>query len=278
MDDMKVCSVEDMKRLDETTIKKYGIPSETLMENAGDATYSIISEMFGVDNRSFLVFCGSGNNGGDGLVITRKLHSNGGEVEAILLENADNFKGAAKTNFTMASKIGISIKKIGDLKEVREKIDGSDAIVDAIFGTGLTRDVEGRYYKVIELINHSGKPVFSVDIPSGVNGNNGKVLGIAIRADYTVTFGLPKIGNVLYPGYEYCGELIVSHISFPPSIYEKIKYETNDPIRIPDRKEDGHKGDFGDTLFVAGAAGYYGAPYFSAMSFMGPHISLQCHF
>ncbi len=265
---MKICFVEDIRRLDEMAVKKYGISSEILMENAGDAVYSVISEEIGVEDKRFLIFCGSGNNGGDGFVVARKLHSNGGAVEVILLEDEDKFKGAAKINFQIVSKIRISLNKIGDLKDLREKIDGSDAIVDAIFGTGLTRDVEGRYYKVIDLINHSGKPVFSVDIPSGINGNNGKVLGIAVNADYTVTFGLPKLGNILYPGYEYCGKLYVSHISYPPPIYEKLRVATNEPLQIPERKKDGHKGDFGDALFIAGALGYYGAPYFAAMSFL----------
>lgn len=126
----------------------------------------------------------------------------------------------------------------------------------------------GTYKDVIQLINESGKRVFSIDIPSGINGNTGKIMGVAIKSDYTTTYGLPKLGTILYPGYDRCGKLYVSHISFPPSIYDSIKVETNDPIKLPERDKDAHKGDFGEVLFIAGASSYFGAPYFSALSFL----------
>ena len=112
--------------------------------------------------------------------------------------------------------------------------------------------------------------MFSIDIPSGVDGETGKVMGTAVKADVTVTFGLPKIGNMLFPGYDLGGKLYVSHISFPPVIYDAdtLKVEINPPIELPPRDKDGHKGSFGQALFIAGAAGYYGAPYFCALSFL----------
>ncbi len=145
-----------------------------------------------------------------------------------------------------------------------------DAIIDALFGTGLIRNIEGVYRDVIQLINGSGKRVFSIDIPSGINGDSGKMMGTAVKADYTITYGTPKIGNVLYPGYEHCGKLYVSHISFPPSLYNKdsLKTEISLPVMLPERNKNAHKGDFGDVLFIAGASNYYGAPYFSALSFL----------
>jgi NAD(P)H-hydrate epimerase len=123
---------------------------------------------------------------------------------------------------------------------------------------------------VIVLANKSKKKVLSLDIPSGVNGNTGEVMGTAIKADYTVTFGLPKIGNMLYPGYELCGELFVSHISFPPSLTENndLQIATNDYVALPKRQAQAYKSSVGDVLFIAGAANYYGAPYFAAMSFL----------
>jgi len=145
-----------------------------------------------------------------------------------------------------------------------------DAIVDALFGTGLTRVVDGTYREVIHLINQSKKPVFSIDIPSGISGNSGQIMGEAVKSDYTVTFGLPKRGNMLYPGFEHCGKLYVTHISFPPSLYnnDSLKVEMNQPVEPPGRDKKRHKGTFGDVLFIAGASSYLGAPYFSALSFL----------
>jgi NAD(P)H-hydrate epimerase len=126
------------------------------------------------------------------------------------------------------------------------------------------------YRDVIELVNASGKPVFSADIPSGVNGDTGKVMGIAVKANFTVTFGLPKTGNLLFPGYDLCGRLYCTLISFPPSLYNTpaMKFETNDPVKLPPREKNGHKGAFGEVLFIAGASSYFGAPYFAALSFL----------
>jgi len=110
-----------------------------------------------------------------------------------------------------------------------------DAVVDAIFGTGLTREVGGKYAEVIQLINNAGCPVISVDIPSGVDGDTGQVMGAAVKADATVTFGLPKYGNLLYPGFELGGRLFVTHISFPPEMYatDDMKVAINDAIPLP---------------------------------------------
>ena len=270
---MKVCSVDEIRALDRAAIEEYGIPEELLMENAGQAVYSVILKEFGIEAKRFLVFCGTGNNGGDGVVVARKLSSAGGDVKVVILGDQNRFRGSSKKNFEILSRMDVDIRVIKSSEEVeslRCDISVSDVIVDAIFGTGLTRDVGGIYREVIELINESGKKVVSVDIPSGINGNNGRMMGVAVRADYTVTFGLPKIGNILYPGYEYCGRLYLSYISFPPQLYnmESIRTEINEPIPLPPRRRDGHKGTFGKALFIAGAFGYFGAPYLSAMSFL----------
>jgi hydroxyethylthiazole kinase-like uncharacterized protein yjeF len=267
---MKVSTVSEMKALDRTAIEKFGITEELLMENAGLAVYSVLSAEFGIRGRRFVVFCGVGNNGGDGLVVARKIHSNGGAVKVFILGDPGKFKGAAKTNLDIVSRLPVQVRQIQSLETIRQDVAHCDGIVDAIFGTGLTRDVGGLYRDAIALINESGKPVFSVDIPSGVNGDTGKVMGAAVKADTTVTFGLPKVGNVLFPGYELCGKLYVSHISFPPSTYDadSLRVEINQPVRLPPRDPNGHKGDFGEVLFIAGAASYFGAPYFAALSFL----------
>jgi NAD(P)H-hydrate epimerase len=232
--------------------------------------YFVISQELGIKGNRFVVFCGGGNNGGDGLVVARKIHSNGGEAKVFLLDDEARFKGAAKKNFEIVSRMPIEMSRISSIDPVIPELLDCDAIVDAIFGTGLVRKVGGIHKDVIQLINESQSTVFSVDIPSGINGNTGEVMGVAVNADYTVTFGLPKLGNMLYPGYEHCGKLYVSHISFPPTLYDSrtIKVAINNPVDLPERAKDTHKGSHGKALFIAGSSSYLGAPYFSALSFL----------
>jgi hydroxyethylthiazole kinase-like uncharacterized protein yjeF len=267
---MKASRVTEMRELDRTAIEEFGIIEELLMENAGQAVYSVILQESGIANKRFLVLCGLGNNGGDGFVVARKIHSSGGAVKVYILGNPARFRGAAKLNLDIMSRLPIEVQQLESIEVAESDFAHCDAIVDAILGTGIARDVEGLYRNVIECINHSGKTVFSVDIPSGVHGDTGKVMGAAVRADYTVTFGLPKIGNLLFPGCDLGGKLYVSHISFPPSITEadSLKVEINRAVRLPPRRKDAHKGDMGQALFIAGAAGYYGAPYYAALAFL----------
>ncbi len=267
---MKISRVSEMRSLDRIAIEQFGIKEELLMENAGEALYFVLLQEFGIKDKEFLVFCGIGNNGGDGLVIARKIHSNGGTVKVFILGDQSKYKGAAKINLDIVSRLPIEVRNVKSVEAIKTDVYHCDAIVDAIFGTGLTRDVGGLYRDVIELVNESSKMVFSADIPSGVNGDTGKIMGIAVKANCTVTFGLPKIGNLLFPGYDLCGKLYVTHISFPPTIYNTtaMKIETNDPVKLPPRDKNGHKGNFGQVLFIAGASSYFGAPYFAALSFL----------
>ncbi|MBE9522925.1 MAG: NAD(P)H-hydrate epimerase, partial [Proteobacteria bacterium] len=267
---MKVSTVAEMRNLDKGAIETFKIPDLILMENAGDAVYFVINNEFGIEGKRFTIFCGIGNNGGDGFVVARKLHSIGGQVKVFLLGDKAKLTGCAKDNFDMISALPIDIHEFSSVEQAQSSVSHCDAIVDAVFGTGLVRDVGGTYREVIELINQSQKTVFSIDIPSGVNGDTGQVMGCAVSADYTVTFGLPKRGNLLFPGFDLCGKLYVTHISFSPSHYnaDTIRVETNDPLPLPQRGEDTHKGSYGKVLFIAGSSNYLGAPYFSALSFL----------
>jgi len=267
---MKVSRVSEMRELDRTAIEKYGIVEELLMENAGEALYFVMLKEFGIRDKKFVVFCGIGNNGGDGFVIARKIHSSGGSVKVFILGDPGKYKGAAKLNLDIASGLPIDVQRLESAESIRPEVFQCHGIVDAIFGTGLTRDVGGLYGEVVELINESKKMVFSADIPSGVHGDTGQVMGISVKADYTVSFGLPKMGNILFPGYELGGKLYVTNISFPPSMYntDSMKVAINGPVKLPQREMAGHKGDFGDVLFIAGASSYFGAPCFSALSFL----------
>jgi ADP-dependent NAD(P)H-hydrate dehydratase / NAD(P)H-hydrate epimerase len=267
---MKISTVSEMRALDMRAIEEFGIAEELLMENAGQAAYFVLLKEFGIKDKTFTIFCGTGNNGGDGLVVARKIHSSGGVAKVYLLGDPGKYRGAAKINLGIVSRLPIEVQRYQSLDLSKEDITQSDLIVDAILGTGIIGDVRGQYREIIESINDSGKPVLSIDIPSGIHGDTGQVMGAAVKADYTVTFGLPKIGNMLFPGFELGGKLYVSHISFPPSIYnsDSLKIAINHGQKLPPRNINDHKGDFGEVLFIAGAASYFGAPYFSALSFL----------
>ena len=267
---MKVSSIAEMREMDRTAIERYGIADEILMENAGLAVFALISGRFGIAGSKFLVFCGIGNNGGDGFVIARKLHSGGGSVKVYILGDRKKYRGAAKTNLDILSRLSVEVAELQSVEAISKEVSHCDIIVDAIFGTGLSKEVGGIHREAIERINGSGKVVFSVDIPSGVHGDTGQIMGDAVQADYTVAFGLPKRGNLLYPGFERSGDLYVTHISFPPSLYDSDSLEVavNTPIHLPERIPDAHKGDFGEAFFIAGASSYFGAPYFAALSFL----------
>ena len=267
---MKISSVEEMRFMDRYCIETLGIAEEILMENAALASVHLVQKEIGIAGKKTVIFCGTGNNGGDGLAVARLLHSGGGKVKVFLLGDKAKVKGAARTNMAILEKLPVEVYTLQKTVEAKKDAAYCDLIIDAIFGTGLDRPVTGLAADVIALINKSKKKVLSLDIPSGVNGDTGQILGEAVSADYTVTFGLPKIGNMLYPGFELCGKLYVAHISFPLSLTQSgsLKIATNDYVPLPGRAAQAHKGSVGDVLFIAGAASYYGAPYFAVMSFM----------
>ncbi|MFW6150466.1 MAG: NAD(P)H-hydrate dehydratase [Chloroflexota bacterium] len=267
---MKIARVAEMRDLDRRAIQELGVPQEILMENAGIAAYSVIRRELGAAGRRFAVFCGNGNNGGDGFVVARQLAANGAEVRVFLLGDEGTIRGAAKQNLDLLRRYPVDLAEFTGDSSQTEWACGADGVVDAIFGTGLGRTVGEPQKSAMELINRRCGTCFSIDIPSGVNGETGEVLGAAVKADHTITFGLPKVGNMLHPGAGLCGQLHLCHISFPPELWsgDWIKAEVNTPPRIPPRTKDSHKGSYGRVLFIAGAATYLGAPFFSAMSFL----------
>lgn len=267
---MRVASVEQMRRMDRRAMDEFGIRDELLMENAALAAFHVLCERLGVKGNRFAVLCGAGNNGGDGLAMARKILSNGGHPVVLVPGSPEKYRGAAKLNWEIVGRLPLQVIEVQQADEITPHLERCDVIVDAVFGTGLTREVTGRYREIIEAVNRSGRPVLAVDIPSGINGDTGQVMGAAVRADVTVTFGLPKIGNLLYPGFAHCGRLYVTHISFPPLMTrdESLGVRISPPVALPPRDPGGHKGSFGKALFIAGAAAYLGAPYFAAMSFL----------
>ena len=242
------------------------------MENAGNAAfYAIEKEMDGVKEKHFVLFAGTGNNGGDGFVVARKLASSGAIVSVFLIGEEEKLKGVALKNYKRLYGFPVERYNVKFFDRVTEmNILRCDAIIDAIFGIGISRKIKGIHKEIIQGINISKKPIFSIDIPSGINGDTGEIMGIAVKADYTITFGLPKRGSFIYPGADYTGKLYVSHISYPPSLYnsEDIKVQINIPIELPKREKDTHKGNFGKALFISGGENYLGAPYFASMAFL----------
>ena len=278
---MKVCRVSEIRDLDDRAQKEFGVSEEVLMENAGEAVYSVILKELGIMERKVVVFCGPGNKGGDGFVVARKIHSSGGIVKVFLLSDKERYQSSARINLIRIEKMAVQISELESVEEAEESVEKADAIVDGIFGTGLDRNIEGLYKETIELINKSQRKVFAIDIPSGINGDTGREMGISVKADYTITFGLPKIGNLLYPGYGRSGKLYLSHISYPPALQneDSLRIELNVGVKLPERNPNTTKFDYGPIMIIAGASIYHWAPFASAYSFLksgGGYVYLAC--
>jgi NAD(P)H-hydrate epimerase len=261
-----------MQEIDKRTIDEFGIPGLNLMENAGRSCTDAIIEAYGSQGYA-VVIAGKGNNGGDGYVIARLLRQAGWDVQVFILAESDQIVGDAATNLAKLPCEHVAYcPLVGQLPaRHREELTRADVIVDAVFGTGLRSDVTGLYREAIEIINASGRPVLAVDIPSGIHGTTGRVLGDAVRASITVTFAFAKLGHVLYPGAEHTNKLIVADIGIPLNLMESAPgYDllNDDFIRpmLRRRNRQAHKGHFGHCLVVAGSIGRTGAAALSANS------------
>lgn len=261
-----------MKEIDKWAQKSLGIPGTVLMENAGRGCVEIIKKYFELPNLKVLIFCGKGNNGGDGLVIARHLNNSGSIVKVILLNKGNELKGDALINYNIAKKSNIEIFETTSAKKLKNIINdfSPECIIDAIFGTGFKGTPEGIYYRAIELINNYGCFIFSIDVPSGVNGDTGEFERTCIIADATATMCLPKRGNYLYPGRDFSGNLHLVDIGTPLSLINNgfprlIEYDEIHKL-LPFRPPDGNKGTFGYVLTVAGARGFSGAAAMAAIS------------
>lgn len=266
---MKVVTAAEMQEIDEKTIREPGISGLVLMERAGLAVVSKIKELFG--RKKVIVVSGAGNNGGDGMVIARNLHNEGWHVEVFLTAMPEDLKGDALSQYKTALKCGVLIKPAEELIIHKALIfTRHSIIVDAILGTGLKKNVTGMLSEIINMLNQSAFPVISVDIPSGISSDNGQVMGNAVRAGYTVTFGLPKRGHFLHPGAEFSGKLFIEDIGFPKALLESekpgVELLERDYLNrlIPVRKIYSHKGNYGHVLIIAGSRGKTGAALMAA--------------
>jgi hydroxyethylthiazole kinase-like uncharacterized protein yjeF len=266
---MKVATAEEMRTIDRETISNYGITGVVLMERAGLAVAGKVKELVG--RGKVIIVAGRGNNGGDGFVVARNLHNDGWKVKVFLAARPEDLKGDALVQYKTAVKFGVEIKPIQDLLSQSPLIlTGHSIVVDALLGTGLSKDVTGILADVIDTINESGRPVFSVDIPSGISSDDGQIMGTAIRAHYTITFGLPKRGHLLYPGAQCSGRLFVEDIGFPKTLLcsDKLNVELIEKKSVysvmPERRRYSHKGTYGHVLIVAGSRGKTGAALMAA--------------
>lgn len=211
---MQVASAKKMQQIDKATFRKYGIPPIILMENAAIVSAFWVLQMLKVGQRKVLVFCGQGNNGGDGLACARHLINRGLKVKVYFVGKKRKLSNEAKINYKILHKIGQRILK-PRLSLVKQELKQANLIVDALLGIGLKDKVREPIFSLIKLINNSKKPVLSLDISSGLDATTGRVCGVAIKAKRTITFGLLKKGLLNRGVKEYTGEVSVGDISFP---------------------------------------------------------------
>lgn len=263
MKEIVTCS--QMKALDEGTIRDIGIPSCVLMERAA---LKVVEEMLPrlKEKEQILVVCGSGNNGGDGIAIARLLRLKGYRVFIYLMGKEEKMTSETKMQLSIARNYRVPEANNLNLREYT-------TIVDAVFGVGLARPVEGRYAQIISELNAAEAFKVAVDIPSGINGDTGFEMGIAFRADMTVTFAFRKRGLCFYPGRMYAGEIVVADIGiYADDTHESFMYhlENEDLKFLPEAVPYGNKGTFGKVLFIAGSNGMCGA------AFLGASAAFRC--
>ena len=274
---MFILTTQEMQQADRQAIESYGIPSVVLMENAAGAVTDVILKKYPKAQR-IIILCGKGNNGGDGLAAARLLHNKGLSVDVFLFAPFKDMQGDANINLSIAQKMGASIQTIlteAQLQEQFPALSAADLLVDALFGTGLQRPLEGLWAAAVDILNAVQTPVLAVDIPSGLDASTGAVPGPAVSADTTVTFGALKIAHVFAPASAYCGEVVVGDIGIPYEVMEELsslRLATPEELRhfLPERPNDSHKGRFGHVTAVCGSAEKPGA---AAMACLG---ALRC--
>lgn len=284
---MRLATAEQMRTCDRITIDDLGIPGVALMESAGRGAAASLMRMLddhglrANPNAEVGVFCGGGNNGGDGYVIARELLRQGVRARVILLSPRERIQGDARVYLDALERMidagdlfqaegvvepwGDRMGATASIERLLASLPACDAWVDAMLGTGLSQPVRSPYSDVIAHLNASAAPVLAVDLPSGLSADTGQPLGCAVQATRTATFALAKVGMLAHPGHDLCGALDVIDIGIAPGVYDRAGVNsealTRDSARalLPSRPRDGHKGTFGHVLAVGGAEGMSGA-------------------
>ena len=275
---MYLVTADEMQRMDRMTIEKMGIPGQVLMENAGrGATVSFLERVYCHHPGTVGIAAGRGNNGGDGFVIARYLHQKKIPTSVFLFCTRERIGGDAAANMKLLDTMQIPVVEVPDAAALAKNEEGMRACltwVDAILGTGLRSDVRGHLHGVLEAINRLDRPVFAVDIASGINADTGQVCGICTRAVATATFGFAKTGHMAYPGRAYTGNLNIIDIGIPPSVATAVgcRQQLITPASLkptmPVRRPTAHKGSTGHLLILAGSPGKTGAAALCATAAM----------
>ena len=261
---MYIMSRKNCSNIDKQTIDEYNMPGIILMENAAE---QIFRNRRTLENR-YIIFCGNGNNGADGLAIGRKLIFDNKDVLFVLLKPRENPSEEFQINFNILKSLNanmIIIDNIDKLDEIQQLIEEFPIVIDSIFGIGLDRKLNDFYFKIIDIINNSNKKIIAVDVQSGLDGDSGRPLGSAVKAHITYTVEVIKKGFIEYSALEYLGNLKVIQIGIP----ENVKQANNENIyalsresyrnKLIKRKIYGHKGNYGRAVLVAGSIGCLGA-------------------
>ena len=271
---MNVSFAEDMRRIDESVVKDYGLPAIALMENAGRRTAEEAAAMIGgAEDKTFTVFAGGGNNGGDAFAAARHLMNMGARVKLFFTGEEERLSEAARAMHDALRAMGVEIRPLvsdRDWDRLRVSLRFTDAVVDGILGTGTHGELRKPVLRVIEEINAAGRPVMAIDIPSGVEADTGRIGSLAVRADRTLALGLPKVGHLLGAGANAAGQLLVDDIGIPRALLEGEALRQSLITReaaaklLPARARDVHKGSCGRILMLAGSLGMTGAAALAA--------------
>ncbi|MBH0198133.1 MAG: NAD(P)H-hydrate dehydratase [Nitrospira sp.] len=269
----KIITGTQMQELDRRTIGEAHIPARVLMDRAGSGLVAALEQTFGsTQGKRVIILCGKGNNGGDGFVAARLLHRRGTQVQVLMMSPASELSRDAAVMYRQfvrtAGKSGVHLYTSKSL--VSSLLRESDLIIDALLGTGLSSDVTGHYADAIDCINEAGRPVVAADLPSGLHADTGAILGRAVRASLTVTFGLPKLGLYQSHGVDLAGSVSLIDIGIPQAYIEAVTSHTTliTPASVravlPARRPASHKGTFGHAGIIAGSVGKTGAAAMAA--------------
>ncbi|RCK80134.1 MAG: NAD(P)HX epimerase / NAD(P)HX dehydratase [Candidatus Ozemobacter sibiricus] len=266
---MRLVTAAEMRAIDRHAIETVGMPSLVLMENAGlKVLFTLEKCLGGLKGKRFTIICGKGNNGGDGLVVARHLHNNHLPLHVFLVYPPEELSAEARANLSILRQSGhqpIVMSGTDDLERLRIALEFSDCVIDALYGTGFSGEIEGYPREVVAIANEANLRRVAIDVPSGLAATTGHVAQTTFQAHLTVTLGAPKIGLFLYPGRDYAGEVWVADIGLPPTSFEAVPAEHALLTRevaaslLPLRPDHGHKGTFGHVLLLAGSQEYQGA-------------------